>query len=140
MRVVLDTDVIVAAMRSPAGASAALLRAVRAGKLEIVINVPLAMEYEAVCRQGRHVAASGLSPHEVDIYISTVIAMAKATPTYFAWRPQLRDPADEFVLDAAINGRVNALITFNRADYGSGPGRFGIEVLLPREALQRIKS
>ena len=55
MRVVLDTDVIVAALRSPAGASAALLRAVRAGKLEIVINVPLAMEYEAVCRQGRHI-------------------------------------------------------------------------------------
>jgi putative PIN family toxin of toxin-antitoxin system len=137
--VVLDTDVVVAAMRSPAGASAALLGAARKRRVTLLASVALALEYEAVCGQAEHRLAAGLSEREVEIFLSAVIAMAEPVEPHFLWRPQLRDPGDEMVLEAAVNGRAGALVTFNRRDYGRAPSAFGIEVLLPREALQRIK-
>ena len=139
MILVLDTDVVVAALRSPTGASAALLGAARKGRVTLLASVALALEYEAVCGQAEHRLAAGLSQKEVEIFLAAVIAMAEPVETHFLWRPQLRDPGDEMVLEAAVNGRADALVTFNRRDYGSAPSAFGIEVLLPREALQRIK-
>lgn len=65
--------------------------------------------------------------------------MMPPVETYFVWRPQLRDPADEFVLDAAVNGRAQAIVTFSRRDFGIVPTRFGIDVLTPAEILARIK-
>ncbi|HUE20652.1 MAG TPA: PIN domain-containing protein [Bryobacteraceae bacterium] len=55
------------------------------------------------------------------------------------WRPQLRDPNDEMVLEAAVNGRADALVTFNVRDYETAPAQFGVEVLLPRQVIARIK-
>lgn len=139
MRVVLDTDVVVAAMRSPSGASAAIVRAARRGRPVLLLSVALAVEYEAVCCEAEHRLASGLSDQEVQTFLNVVIAMAEPVKTHFLWRPQLRDAGDEMVLEASVNGRANALITFNLRDYGEVPARFGIEVLLPREAIGRIK-
>jgi len=135
---VLDTDVVVAAMRSPAGASAAILRSIRRGKASLLLSVPLAMEYEAVCQQAEHRLAAGLSQRQVDIFVTAVIAMAEPVETHFLWRPQLRDPGDEMVLAAAVNGRADALVTFNMRDYGEAPSHFGVELLLPRIAIGRI--
>jgi len=134
----LDTDVIVAAMRSPTGASAAIVRKARQGKVALLASVPLAMEYEAVCVRPEHQLAAGLSEQEVSIFVDAVIAIAEAVKIHYLWRPQLRDPSDEMVLEAAVNGRANLLITFNVRDYGSAPARFGIEVMTPREAVERI--
>lgn len=138
MRAVADTEVIVAAMRSPTGASAAILRAARDGKLRLLASVPLAMEYEAVCSETEHQVAAGLHADEVAVFIDAVLAIAEPVETHFLWRPQLRDPNDEMVLEAAVNGRADVLITFNVRDFGDVPARFGIAVLLPRDALKRI--
>lgn len=139
MKVVLDTNVIVAAMRSPTGASAALLMAARRGEINIVANVALALEYEGTCSRAEHVLASGLSAHQVSIFLDAVVAMAEPVETHFLWRPLLRDPADEFVLEAAANGRAAAIITFNQRDFGAVPLQFGVEVLSPITALRRIR-
>jgi putative PIN family toxin of toxin-antitoxin system len=136
---VLDTDVAVAAMRSPGGASAAIIQAVRRRQATLLMSVPLALEYEAVCRKPEHRLAAGLSDRQMGVFLDAVIAMAEPMETHFLWRPQLRDANDEMVLEAAVNGRADALVTFNRRDYGSAPARFGVEVLLPREALVRIR-
>src|SRR3984957_2573829 len=136
---VLDTDVIMAAMRSPSGASAALLMAVRRGEIRMLANVALALEYEATCRRAEHGVAAGLSPAQVGIFVDAVIALAEPVETHFLWRPQLRDPGDELVLEAAVNGRANAIVTFNQKDFGDIPMRFGVEVLAPVDALRRIK-
>ena len=135
----MDTDVVVAGMRSPAGASAAILRSIRQGQASLLLNVPLAMEYEVVCQRADHRLAAGLTEQQVDIFVSVVIAMAEPVETHFLWRPQLRDPNDEMVLEAAVNGRANTLVTFNLKDFGNVPGRFGVELLLPREAIGRIR-
>ncbi len=138
VRLVLDTNVIVAAMRSPSGASARLLKDARRAHLTLVGNVALALEYEAVCGMADHRLASGLSNEEVDVFVDAVIAMLEPVESHFVWRPQLRDPADELVLEAAVNGRANAIVTFNLRDFGSVPKTFGVELLLPREAVRRI--
>jgi putative PIN family toxin of toxin-antitoxin system len=136
---VLDTDVVVAAMRSPRGASAAILMEARRERVTLLLSVALAMEYEAVCCKAEHRLASGLSEEEAGMFVTAVVAMAEPVKTHFLWRPQLRDPGDEMVLEAAVNGRADALVTFNTRDYGLAPSRFGMEVLLPREAIARIR-
>ena len=135
----MDTDAVVAAMRSPAGASAAIIRAVRQRQASLLLSVPPAMEYEAACRRSEHREESGLSVRQVEIFLDAIIAMGEPGRTHFLWRPQLRDPNDEIVLEAAVNGRADALVTFNVRDYGTTPAQFGVEVLLPREAIARIK-
>jgi putative PIN family toxin of toxin-antitoxin system len=130
---------IVVAMRSPGGASAAILHAVRRQKVELLLSVPLAMEYEAVCLRPEHQIAAGLSEQEVHIFVDAVIAMAEPVKIHFLWRPQLRDPSDEMVLETAVNGRANLLVTFNERDYGTVPERFGVQVMTPRQALERIR-
>jgi predicted nucleic acid-binding protein len=126
-------------MRSPTGASAALLNAARLDRVTLLVSVPLATEYEATCRQSRHRVGAGLTHAEVGIFLDAVIAMSEPIETYFLWRPQLHDPGDEMVLEAAINGGADGLVTFNIKDFGDAPRRFGIELLQPRQAMQRIR-
>ena len=137
-RLVLDTDVVVAGMRSPRGASAALLLAARNTTIIMLASLPLAMEYEAVCRRHEHQAAAGLTEEEVSSFLNAVMAVIEPVEIYFLWRPQLRDPDDEMVLEAAVNGRTEAIVTFNHRDYGTVPEQFGIAVLKPAEALRSL--
>jgi len=69
-----------------------------------------------------------------------VLAMVEPVETHFMWRPQLRDPADEFVLEAAVNGQAAAIVTFNRRDFGSVLVEFGIQLLTPAETIRRIRT
>ena len=81
---------------------------------------------------------AGLSERQVEVFLDAIISMAEPVPTHFLWRPQLRDPNDEIVLEAAVNGRADAVVTFNVRDYGNAAAQFGVEVLLPRDAITRI--
>jgi putative PIN family toxin of toxin-antitoxin system len=136
---VLDTDVVVAAMRSPGGASAALMFAAAERRASLVMSVPLAIEYESVCSLPEHRLAAGLSEDEVRVFLDGIVAIARPTETHFLWRPRLRDPADEMVLEAAVNGRADAIVTFNRRDFGDVPAKFGVAIWSPSEALSRIR-
>ena len=82
---------------------------------------------------------AALSERQVDIFLDVVISMAQPVETHFLWRPQLRAPNDEMVLEAAVNGRADLLVTFNLRDFGRVPAQFGVEALLPREAIGRIR-
>ena len=135
----MDTDVVVAAMRSPSGASAAILRSVREDAAGLLLSVPLALEYESICTQAEHLLAAGLSEREAGAFVNAVIDMTEPVAMHFLWRPQLRDPNDEMVLEAAVNGRADAVVTFNLKDFGDAPHRFGVELMLPRVAIQRIR-
>jgi predicted nucleic acid-binding protein len=89
--------------------------------------------------EAEHQLAAGLSAREVAIFLDAVMAMAEPVKIHFLWRPQLRDPGDEMVLETAVNGRADGLVTFNVRDFGTVPERFGIEVMIPREAIGRIR-
>jgi putative PIN family toxin of toxin-antitoxin system len=104
MRLVLDTDLMVAAMRSHSGASRQLLSAAFDRRLVLVVSAALMLEYEAVLTRPEHMYALGVTPAEVNVILDAVIAVAEPIATRFLWRPQLKDPGDEMVLEAAVNG------------------------------------
>ena len=139
MKLVLDTDVLIAGLRSPTGASAELLRRARERRVQLAIIVPLVLEYEAVAFAPEHLAASDLTREACEAIINSIVGVSEWIMMHFSWRPQVRDPNDEMVLETAINARADALVTFNRRDYGDAPGRFGIGCWLPSEALEKMR-
>jgi predicted nucleic acid-binding protein len=136
---VLDTNGFVAAMRSPEGASAALIMRRGKGQVTLLANVALALAYEATCQREEHAAAAELSAAEVGIFVDAVLAMVEPVESHYLWRPLLRDPADELALEAAANGNATAIVTFSQRDFGAVPLRFGVEVLTPAAMLRRIE-
>lgn len=136
----MDTDAIVAAMRSPTGASAALLRAAREERVTLLATVPLFVECEAVCGRVEHLLAAGFGRKDLKLFLDALVDLVEPVQAWFLWRPQLRDPGDELVLEAAVNGRAEAIATFNRRDFLPAAGRFGVEILLPAEAIRRVLS
>ncbi len=107
--------------------------------MTLLVSVALALEYEAVCSRPEHRLAADLSEDEVKVYIDAIIALAEPVAMHFLWRPQLRDPCDEMVLETAINGEADALVTFNSKDFGEVPRHFGVDLLPPREAIMRMR-
>jgi putative PIN family toxin of toxin-antitoxin system len=138
MRLVVDTDVIVAAMRSPTGASDALLVRRLERRVTMLLSVALTLEYEATCLRAEHLLAAKASEADVRNLIDTIIGVIEPVEVHYQWRPQLSDTGDELVLEAAVNGRADAIVTFNRRDYGDAATRFGIEIISPSDALGRI--
>jgi putative PIN family toxin of toxin-antitoxin system len=139
MRLVLDTDVIVAAFRSPTGASSAVLQHALDGKCVMLVSVALALEYEAVVKRPEQLEAMGMSLEQADKRIRSVVAVCEPVFQAYSWRPQLMDPDDEMILEAAVNGGAELLVTFNQRHFGKAPAAFGIKCLLPRDALERIR-
>lgn len=136
---VLDTDVVVAALRSRSGASASLVRRALLRELELGLSVALALEYEAVCTRPEHLAASGLTEAEALLVIDALIGISRPIDLHFLWRPQLRDADDEMVLEAAVNGHASAIVTFNHRDFRQAAERFGIGLLRPGQALDTLR-
>jgi putative PIN family toxin of toxin-antitoxin system len=138
MRVVLDTDVVVAAIRSPSGASAELLRMARRGEIGLAASVSLFIEYESVCMRQPHLEAAGLMSEDMAIFLDALASVVEPVPIHFLWRPQLRDPADELVLEAAVNASADALITFNLKHFEIATRRFGICISRPGPFLHTL--
>jgi predicted nucleic acid-binding protein len=100
---------------------------------------PLFLEYEDVLYRPEQRLAHGLTAGQIDSFLAGLAALIEPVDIHFQWRPQLRDPNDEMVLEAAINGRAEAIITHNVADF-SGIGEwFRIPVLRPADVLKNIR-
>lgn len=137
-RAVLDTNVLVAAGRSRNGASFALLSALRNRQFRLLASVPLFLEYESVLKRPEHLAMGGRSAAMVDGFLDGLTLMLEPVHLYYLWRPQLRDAADEMVLETALNGRADALVTFNVQDFGPAKN-FGLAVVTPADFLQTVQ-
>lgn len=133
--IILDTNVLVAALRSRGGQSRVIVRRVLAGELEAGVSVPLFMEYEAVLTRPEHLEAFALSAGEVELFLDGLAGLLAPIEISYLWRPQLRDAGDEMVLEAAANGCASHLITWNRADFLPAARRFRVEVVTPPEFL-----
>jgi putative PIN family toxin of toxin-antitoxin system len=136
---VLDTDVMVAAMRSDRGASRQLLLCALDKKIELLLSVPLMVEYEAVLTRKEHLSASGLSAREMNEILDALAKVSIPVQLRFLWRPQLRDPADEMVLETAVNGSAEWLVTFNERHLGAAARGFGIRTMAPRDAWKEVQ-
>ncbi|TWB13966.1 putative PIN family toxin of toxin-antitoxin system [Nitrospirillum amazonense] len=137
MRLVLDTNILVHARRSRRGASNALLRMVDQNAFRMLASVPLFLEYEAVLTRPEQLLASGLSRSLALGFLNYLAGLVEPVRLHYLWRPQLGDVADEMVLETAINGRADAIVTFNQRHFAPA-ARFGIELLFPEDALRRL--
>ena len=138
MRAVLDTNVLVAARRSRAGASNALLKAADARAFVMIASVPLFFEYEAVLTRPEHLAVLGLTEQMVVEFLDHLAGIIEPVSLSYLWRPQLVDVGDEMVLETAINGRADTIVTFNIRHFGPAQ-RFGISLLRPDEAVRSLQ-
>jgi|ERR1051325_24042 putative PIN family toxin of toxin-antitoxin system len=134
-RIVLDTNVLVAAIRSQRGASFELLQRISEGVFEIAVSVALALEYESVLL--RHVAESHLTSDEISNLVDYMCEIGMWQEIFFLWRPYLRDPSDDLILELAVAAGCDAIVTHNTRDF-VGIERFGINVLTPAAFLLRL--
>lgn len=139
LRAIVDTSVVVAGLRSRLGAANAVLRLAAEQRLIMMATPPLFLEYEEVLQRAEHRLVHGLSPSEIDLFLAELAAIIEPVDVHFRLRPQLRDPKDEMILEAAINGRAHAIVTYNVRDFLHAARRFRIPVLTPLQVLRKVK-
>ncbi len=137
-RAVLDTNVLVAAARSSLGASFALLQALRARRFVALVSVPLMLEYQAVLLRPEQWAAASRTADSVVKFLDAFCLLATPVHLHYLWRPQTRDPADEMVLETALNGGAHALVTLNERDFAVAAANFRLKLQKPGEFLRSI--
>ncbi len=138
-RIVLDTSVIVAGLRSRLGASSRILTLVAGKRLVPIVSTALFLEYEDVLRRPEHRLATQMSEEDISGFLAAFASAAEPADIHFLWRPQLTDPADELVLEAAVNGRAQAIVTHNVRHFQPATRELGVQVITPAQLLARMK-
>lgn len=134
-RIVLDTNVLVAGLRSSRGASFRLLTEIGRGTVEVALSVPLLLEYEEALRRSGE--ATGLTDRDVDVVLDFFCSVGHLQKVFYLWRPLLPDPGDDMVLEVAVAARCSALVTHNTRDF-VGAERLSVSVVRPVEFLRQI--
>ncbi|MBF0110322.1 MAG: putative toxin-antitoxin system toxin component, PIN family [Magnetococcales bacterium] len=140
MHVVLDTNVLVAGLRSNQGASYQILRCIGSDGPVVtpIISVPVFLEYEAVLkRQGTFPIP--WKEEKIDAVLDLLLAVSERPRLYYLWRPLLPDPGDDMIVEVAVAGKADAIVTFNIRDFVVAKERFGLKVLTPREFLKVLR-
>lgn len=135
LQIILDTNIIYSALRSRNGASFLLLSLLPSQKFCLNVSVPLVLEYEDVLKR----VDSGLifTSSEIDVILDNICAMANRHDVFYLWRPLLRDPGDDLILELAVKARCSYIVTYNKQDF-VGVDAFGIKLVDAREFLQII--
>lgn len=139
VRVVIDTSVLVAGLRSQLGASNRVLVAVAERRCIPLVTTAIFLEYEAVLMRPEQRLATGMSEADVKGFLAALASAAEPVDLNFLWRPQLKDPADEFMLEAAVNGSAQAIITHNVRDFRAVTPGFNLRILTPAALLKELK-
>lgn len=138
MKIVIDTNVLVAGLLSSVGASYQILKLIAAGKVTYLMSVALFLEYEAVLKRSTFLKQAGLTIADVDQVLNMLAKQAISTKIYYLWRPQLRDPNDDMILELAVSGNARAIITFNQKDF-SAIKSFNIDILTPGQYYHHLR-
>jgi predicted nucleic acid-binding protein len=128
VKVVLDTAALISAIRSSTGAAAEVVRLAAVGKLTLLMDYKLVCEYRDAALRPQHIAASARTSEDAEAIATPVLVRIKH-------RPLSQDENDDMVLDVAINGQADAVVTNNIKDFRAAAERFGIQVLTPRDFL-----
>lgn len=136
-RIVLDTDVLVAAMLG-AGAANRLLGAVLEGRFDPVMGPALFAEHEAVLGREALFGRCRLSAAERGELFDIYLARCRWTRIYFLWRPNLGDEADNHLVELAVAAGAQTVVTRNKRDFRGAELKFdNLAVLTPAECLRR---
>jgi len=135
IQIVVDTNVFVTALRSKKGASYKLIQLIKKGNFQFNLSVPLALEYEAVAK--RTIGKITLDEKEVDNILDFVISKANRWKIYYLWRPQLKDPGDDMLLELAVAAGCQYIVTYNLDDF-KATEKFEITPITPKQFLEMI--
>ena len=138
MRVVFDTNVLAAASRSKRGASFALISMLPSPKFELAVSIPLYLEYLDVLMRPE-LKLPNISNAEVLSFVRKILDYSHKQIIYFRWRPWLKDPNDDMILELAIASQSSLIVTFNLKDF-ENIEVFGIEAVLPSEFLEMVRN
>ena len=136
-KIVLDTNVFISALRSRNGASFQVLQLVGTGRFDLVLSVPLFLEYEDVAK--RQSRTLGLRHSAIDDILDYLCSVGELREIFFLWRPYLKDPLDDMVLEAAVEAGCEFIVTHNIKDF-SGVGRFGLKAIRPGAFLRELEN
>jgi putative PIN family toxin of toxin-antitoxin system len=135
--IAIDTCVLVSALRSRRGAAHRLVRRIGTGQFELALSLSLMLEYEDVCK--RLIGTIPLSEAEIDDILDFLAKAGREHTVHYLWRPALKDPADDMVLELAVAANCQSIVTFNIRDF-AGAERFGPRVETPRDFLNRLEN
>jgi len=134
MRVVFDTCILYSALRSSMGASHRIVKSLPNPNFRLLISTPVFFEYEEVLRRPKQFPH--LNAQDIDDFLDYFASACEHVHINFLWRPQLQDPDDDLILELAVSGRADAIVTFNRRDF-VGSEQFGIRVISPKELIEK---
>lgn len=134
-QIVLDTNVIIAGLRSSRGASYKLLTILNDDRFQVNISNALLFEYEEILK--REIFDLGLSLEDIDNIINGICAIANHRDIFYLWRPMAREPDDDFIVDLAVECQADYIITYNKKDLQAAQ-IFNIKVASPKEFLQEL--
>ena len=139
LRLVIDTSVIVAGLRSRLGASNRVLALIAERRLVPLVTTAVFLEYEEVLRRPEHRLATGMSESGVSEFLAAFASAAEPVEVHFRWRPQLRATDDEMILEAAVNAKADAIITHDVNDFLPAAGQFALRIMTPAALLKELK-
>ncbi len=136
MNIVIDTNILVSALKSDMGASHALISKLPSRKFQFSVSVPLYTEYQAVLTRKEHLTL-GVSEEEILAFLRYLCKIAIRQKIFYLWRPWLKDPKDDMVLELAVAAKSEYIVTYNLKDF-SNINKFGIEAITPKQFLKII--
>ena len=117
-----------------------LLTAALERRYPVLASVPLMLQYESVLTRSEHLAAARISAADVDVLLDAMALVVEPIRISYLWRPVLPDPGDDLVLETAVNGRADVVVTFNRRHFEPAAAPFGLEILAPADAVRRLEN
>jgi len=136
LEVVIDTNVLVSALKSKRGASFKLLTLIGQNKFDINLSVPLILEYEDVAK--RLIGGTALNEEDINDILDYICSVSNRREIFYLWRPFLKDPKDDMVLELAVTSNCDMIVTYNKKDFKGVEEYFGIHLLTPKELLLEI--
>jgi uncharacterized protein len=137
MIIVVDTSVFVSALISGTGASREVIRRCLQGRYLPCMSLALFAEYRDLLGREALFANCPLNAAERVELFQAVMAVSRMTEIYYLWRPNLMDEGDNHVLELAVAGRAEAIVTHNRADFEKSQLKFPeIRILAPADLLK----
>ncbi len=133
--IIIDTCVFISALRSSLGASFKILSLIDSGKFEFYLSVALVLEYEAVAKRSSQKLE--LTDSDIEDLIDYMCVVGKSRQVHFLWRPSLKDPSDDFILELAVESECNYIVTHNIRDF-AGAEKFKVKIITPQKFLKII--
>lgn len=133
MNIILDTNVLVAGLRSSKGTSFRLISLINDSRLRLHVSTPLVVEYEAILKR----EITHLTEADIETVVDWLCAIADKHEIFFLWRPMLRDPKDDHVLELAVKAEAT-IVTWNLQDFIPAKS-IGIQIMTPRELLEQLE-